>query len=75
MEQKAKSRLPCGTVGRNFENSRESAESGCPPETIFDQHQEIKKSMVAEIASFKIDRTALLTRKTAEKLYTKLRKG
>lgn len=31
--------------------------------------------MVAETASLKIDRAALLTRKTAEELYAKLRKG
>lgn len=37
--------------------------------------QEIKRNMVAETASVQIDRAALLTRQTAEELYTKLRKG
>ena len=36
--------------------------------------KEIKKSMVAETASLKIERAALLTRQTAEELYTKMRK-
>ena len=31
--------------------------------------------MVAETASLKIDRAALLTKQTAEELYAKLRKG
>lgn len=37
--------------------------------------QEIKRNVVAETASVQIDRAALLTRQTAEELYTKLRKG
>lgn len=37
--------------------------------------KEIKRSMVAETASLKMDRAALLTRQTAEELYAKLRKG
>lgn len=40
MEQTAKeNRLPGGALGRNFENSRETAEYGCSLKTIFDQHQ------------------------------------
>lgn len=37
--------------------------------------KEIKRNMVAETASLKIDRAALLTKQTVEKLYAKLRKG
>lgn len=37
--------------------------------------KEIKRNMVAETASLKIDRAALLTKQTAEELYAKLRKG
>lgn len=37
--------------------------------------KEIKRNMVAETASLKIDRAALLTKQTAEELYARLRKG
>lgn len=37
--------------------------------------KEIKRNVVAETASLKIDRAALLTKQTAEELYARLRKG
>lgn len=37
--------------------------------------KEIKRNVVAETASIKIDRATLLTKQTAEELYAKLRKG